>query len=124
MPARRMRHREIAGYDFVGIDIDKYAAALFVFAPAARSVSLAKCSDPFGTSLDNAEPIEMAAIVWRKLRDELGPPDWREAVVRIVRRQTGETRVNKPKFVVAKCLRNLVSEFRRNSATVRHLMNL
>src|SRR5262249_34211295 len=35
MPARRMRHRQIAGDDFVRFDIDENAAALFVFTPAA-----------------------------------------------------------------------------------------
>ena len=75
MPARRMGHRQIAGDDFVRVDVDQDAAALFVFAPAAGRVGFAERRDPLWLAVDDAEAVEMAAVVRRELRDELRPPD-------------------------------------------------
>ena len=64
-----MRHRQIAGDDFVRVDVDENAAALFVFAPAAGRVGFAECGDPFWPAIDNAQAVEMAAVVRRELRE-------------------------------------------------------
>src|SRR4051812_36504146 len=95
MPARRMRHRQIASDDFIRLDIDQDATTLFVLAPSAGGVRLAKSGDPLWPAVDNAEAIKVAAVVGRELGDELWSPDRGEAVIRVERRETGEASVNK-----------------------------
>ena len=69
-------------------------------ASAAAGIRRAECRDPFHASVHNTETVEVTTIVGRELRNELGPPNRCEAVVRIVCREAREPRVDEPDFVI------------------------
>ncbi len=80
---------------------------LFSRQPPAR-ISLAEGGNPFGSAIDDAQAIEVAAVVGGELRDELRAPDGGEAMVGVVSGEAGEACVDEADVV----------------ADIRHFMNL
>src|SRR4051794_9149860 len=125
MPARRVGHRQIPSDDFIRLDINNDATALFFLAPTTGRIRLAQGGDPLGAAIDGAQAIKVAAVIRRKLRNKLRSPQGGEAMIRVVYGKARKPRIDEQEFLVGKFLRNLRSESAAaDSATVRHLVNL
>ena len=99
MPPRRVRHRQAAEQHLAGLDLDQDAAVLLVLPPAARRVGLAQGGDEGRPALDQAQPVQVAAVLRGQLGDERRPPARHEAVDPVERAQAGEARVDEPEPV-------------------------
>jgi hypothetical protein len=69
-----MRHGEIFGDGAAVFDIEDDAALVAAFAPAIDHVAPADGGHVFGPPVQHREPVEMAAVLRRELRDEVRPP--------------------------------------------------
>src|SRR5579864_3738967 len=67
-------------------------------APTIARVGVAKGGDIFRLTIDDGEPIQMAAVLGGESSDERRPPARHETVVRIERAKAREAGVDDPEF--------------------------
>src|SRR5947209_6769440 len=101
MPARGMRHGKTAGDELAAVHVQDAAAAGFVDAPAARSISRAQSGDIArdGLSLfvkSHRQAVEVTTIVRGERGDKGGPPTGDKTVVGVERAETRETGAHHP----------------------------
>src|SRR4030095_5262010 len=89
-----MRHREPARDDFPARHIDHYATLTPMFTPALMHIRRAHRGDESRRAIAQREPVQMAAILRRKSRDERRLPHHPKAVRLARRREAGEEGVN------------------------------
>jgi hypothetical protein len=95
-----VRHRQPPGHDLVADDVDQEAAVALVLPPAAGLVGVPQRRDVADAAVDDAHPIEVAAVAGRQARDELRPPAGHEAVAVAAGAEAGELGVDEPQFLL------------------------
>jgi len=75
-----MRHGEPAQRHFVSLHVDDDTAVAPVLAPAVGEVAFPDGGNESGEAIAHGEPVEVAAVLARKLAQERGFPERPEAV--------------------------------------------
>src|SRR5688572_2093190 len=95
MPARRMRHRQTATNDLVGLDVDHDSAGPAIIAPSIGNVSLADCGGKRWLAVAKRQAVEVATVFGGKSRDKWRSPQRPEAMRRACGAQAGEQSIQK-----------------------------
>src|SRR5688500_8044201 len=95
-----MRHRQLSSQNFAGRYMYHYASLQYIFPPSFRFIRPAQSCYKNRFVIKHSQSVEMAAVIWREIRNEAGLPDWLKTKIVVDKRKTREPGIHCPKTSV------------------------